>query len=135
MPNDDPINKISDSRISQFVRELRGIHSHSFRPGAWDDLRNGSYLGGPTESQTNKRGSGGLGLVSERLSDEEWDEAWQHIAAIRKQNRISENLEGIKDDRLDAHIDGLFEDGFGQERRLNKLAEKYDRLISGGGSV
>ena len=120
MANAEQTNEMSDSRISQFVEELRGIRNHYSNPEGWDDLRNGSYMGGQTESQIIKRGAGGLGLVSDRLSDEEWDEALHEIAAIHKQKELRDNLDSIEHERRDAHIDRLFAEGFGKERRLNK---------------
>jgi hypothetical protein len=104
---------LSETDIEYFVESLHAIHEHHFTPEAWDALRSGVYLGGQTESQVIRRGPGSLGLVSERLSPEQWAAAWNCVLERQSQQEARANLEKIERERRDAHIDEFVARGLG----------------------
>ena len=132
MSDKHPRLTISPGGIESFVSELQGIRDQHIFPEGWDDLRRGRYMGGQTKSQTVKRGPGGIGRYCQRVSDSDWNAAWNAIQARHQKEEIDQKRHHIEQERRDIHIDRLLEEGFSaaSEYQQDRLRREINRLAS-----
>ncbi len=132
MDDVDTKASISELDIQYFVGNLRSICDHDISDEGWEQFRRGPGIDSQTERQKVMRGPGGTGLLWDRLSREEWDEASEAIAAAHRQSRLNDTLDEIAKERRDAAADALFERGFGSatEFERNWLRREIENHVS-----
>jgi hypothetical protein len=130
MDTESSRNSATEFDIDGLARNLREITLHDLSEETWASLQRGEYLGVRTENQEIKRGPGGIGLLCDRLSPQDWAELRGEAERSRLHRTFNRQFQELEEEMRDGYLHVVlprcFPELTASERRA--LADELDRF-------